>query len=157
MGMDVVGQSSNYFRRNVWGWRPLWEYCNTQHGEIIGEEGEEKGYCNDGWGLDEVQSKKLAKALNYDIEEGFASEYIDARNAFLNDLDKEKCNLCNGTGKRETWPEHCTESWIKQCNGCNACNGEGYRDSILKSYYLDVEDIKEFAEFLKESNGFQIW
>jgi hypothetical protein len=29
MGMDVYGESGNYFRNNVWWWRPLANYCQA--------------------------------------------------------------------------------------------------------------------------------
>ena len=29
MGMDVYGtREDTYFRNNIWGWRPLWNYVN---------------------------------------------------------------------------------------------------------------------------------
>jgi len=39
---------------------------------------------------------------------------------------------------------------------CNACDGEGKTDSWETNYYLDLDDIKEFAEFLETSGGFRI-
>ena len=48
MGMDVYGrkpknETGEYFRRNVWGWHPLWEYCCEANPEITqlgeGEQG----------------------------------------------------------------------------------------------------------------------
>lgn len=40
--------------------------------------------------------------------------------------NKEVCNLCKGTGKRE-WPASCNAEWIARCNGCNGCQGTGIK------------------------------
>lgn len=29
MGMDVYGKSGNYFRANIWSWRPIHKLCET--------------------------------------------------------------------------------------------------------------------------------
>jgi len=55
MGMDVMGMNATsekgeYFRNNVWWWRPLWDYCLNEHGDIAGQV--EHGHSNDGDGLD---------------------------------------------------------------------------------------------------------
>jgi hypothetical protein len=39
---------------------------------------------------------------------------------------------------------------------CNGCNGEGKKDAWELSYYLDLDDITEFADFLENSGGFSI-
>ena len=43
MGMDVYGkkpkgEKGDYFRNNVWWWRPLWQYCASSAPELIDEE-----------------------------------------------------------------------------------------------------------------------
>ena len=51
MGMDVYGKAptaevGEYFRRNVWGWRPLWDMCLDLFPELT--EKVEYGHSNDG-------------------------------------------------------------------------------------------------------------
>ena len=85
--MDVYGTNptdkvGEYFRNNVWWWRPLWDYCLTNHGEIAGKV--EYGHSNDGDGLDSHDSMKLALLLRQDISSGFAAKFErDYKNIFL--------------------------------------------------------------------------
>ena len=52
MGFDLYGNSKNkkgeYFRNNVWWWRPLWAFCYENY-EIARKV--ENGHSNDGDGL----------------------------------------------------------------------------------------------------------
>jgi hypothetical protein len=160
MGMDVFGNNpknevGEYFRRNVWGWHPLWEYCQDAHPDIANKV--ENGHSNDGDGLASADSIKLAKALKKDIRSGSAEKYIQGRNELLNSLPLEDCKYCNTTGKR-TWkagegPNDTSQVQIKTCNGCN---GEGKVKNWSTNYYLDLDDIKDFAEFLENCGGFRI-
>jgi len=170
MGMDVYGRNATeptgeYFRRNVWGWRPLWDYClNTfPIAEMV-----EDGHSNSGDGLNAEDSRILAEQMKMAIANGNAQEYIEKRNARLASMDRPTCDTCTGTGirtdevgmfqdmpTRELSPEMAsltgrTHGW------CNACDGEGKTDSWETNYYLDLDDIKEFAEFLETSGGFRI-
>jgi hypothetical protein len=171
MGMDVYGNEptsevGEYFRRNVWGWHPLWEYVENIHPEIA--ELVEHGHSNDGDGLNASDSVRLAKLLQEDLGSGTASEYIAERGKMLADLPKEECRQCHGTGirtdeagvaqgmsERELSPEIAiltgrTKGW------CNGCHGEGFNEPFATNYYLEEEDIREFADFLLESGGFKI-
>jgi hypothetical protein len=171
MGMDVFGKNptnkvGKYFRRNVWGWHPLWEYVENVHPEIAGLV--KHAHSNDGDGLGAVKSAELARHLRDDIDNGVVAEYVAERNKHLSELPREECNLCNGSGirtdevgvehghpTRELEPEIAiivgrTHGW------CNKCQGEGLVDSFALSYYLDESDIEEFARFLEYCGGFKI-
>jgi hypothetical protein len=172
MGMDVYGknpksETGTYFRRNVWGWRPLWDYVSTQHPEIA--ELVQYGYSNDGDGLGARNAKKLAKLLMEDFTSGKVAEYVAERNSALAELPFEECNLCDSTGVRTDeigtnagMPERALEPEIAIIVGrdkgyCNGCNGVGKKENFLTWYSLYEEDVKEFAEFLVDSGGFEIW
>ena len=82
MGMDVYGneprnETGEYFRRNVWGWRPLADYITEMHPE------EAKGcaywHSNDGDGLDAEGSVVLAEALDDAIVDGRVNRWFDER------------------------------------------------------------------------------
>ncbi len=171
MGMDVYGKNpkseiGQYFRRNVWGWRPLWNYVEEVHPEIASLV--QYPQSNDGDGLGSRDSKKLARLLKEDVFKGIADNYIEGRNKYLSELPRLDCDLCSATGirsdevgvnagmpERELSPEQQiilgrTKGW------CNACNGEGKKDDWELSYYLDIDDITEFAEFLENCGGFEI-
>jgi hypothetical protein len=172
MGMDVYGknpksETGRYFRRNVWGWRPLWDYVSNQHPEIA--ELVEHGYTNDGDGLGARNAKKLAKLLMDDFTSGKVAQYVAERNSALAELPFEECNLCDSTGIRTDevgvkmeMPKRALTPEISIIVGrdkgwCNGCNGVGKTENFLTSYSLDEEDVKEFAEFLMDSGGFEIY
>lgn len=156
MGMDVYGKAATsktgeYFRRNVWGWHPLWEYVQDQHSDIAALV--ENGHTNDGDGLDDASSRELAQRLRHDLETGAAWEYVARRDAKLNSLPRQKCGICEGTGQR---PDGLYGiEWKKP--GCNGCDGVGTSPDFATYYSLDTEDIREFAEFLNDCGGFEIW
>lgn len=171
MGMDVYGKNpasttGEYFRRNVWGWHPLWDFVENNHPEIA--ELVKHAHSNSGDGLDEEKSIELAKLLMDDYESGKAEEYVAERNKQLSELPYEDCNLCDSTGirtdeigKANGHPTKILDPDIAVIVGrekgwCNACNGIGKRENWATNYYLEAEDVKEFAEFLKDCGGFEI-
>jgi hypothetical protein len=171
MGMDVYGKNAanevgEYFRRSVWGWRPLWQYVEISHSEIASLVA--YGYSNDGDGLNTAKSKTLANLLRDDLSSGYAEKYIQARNQHLSELERDTCELCSGTGIRtdavgveHKMPEQELNSEIAILLGrtvgyCNGCNGEGKKDAWDTNYSLDLEDLEQFADFLENCGGFEI-
>lgn len=171
MGMDVYGkepatEKGTYFRRNVWGWRPLWQYVEDNHPEIA--ELVKYAQSNDGDGLNKAKSLQLAKLLNEDVISGKTKEYVQSRNEYLANLPLLDCELCGATGirtdeigiqngmpERELSPEHA--SLYGRTKGyCNGCGGAGKKEDWQTSYYLDESDVVEFAEFLEHCGGFEI-
>jgi len=155
MGMDVYGQnpknkSGEYFRNNVWWWRPLAIYvCNiapdiTNHCE--------NWQTNDGDGLNETRSIQLAKKIKKDIASGTASIYEQTYQNRMQDMPDEKCTFCNGTGYRKNLPGYGGET--KPCNGCD---GVGQVRPIDTEYPFELSNVKEFANFLENCGGFEIW
>lgn len=170
MGMDVYGrdpknETGEYFRRNVWGWRPLWDYCLDVHPEIAGKV--KYGHSNDGDGLASTGATSLGKKLKLDIKNGLAAEYIETRDKAISLLPKETCNYCKGEGKviRQTDMEKLEmivsnndhDASILEPKICHVCSGEGFVENWAKHYFLRVQDIEEFAEFLINSGGFKIY
>jgi len=155
MGMDVFGKAATaevgeYFRRNVWGWHPLWEYVERNHADI--GYAVEHAHTNDGDGLDEAGSLELAQRLRNDLATGKAAEYVRERDEFLNALPSLTCNICEGTGQR---PDGLYGvEWTKP--GCNGCDGTGESRPYETYYSLDVQDIEEFTDFLEACGGFSI-
>ena len=171
MGMDVYGKNPSsgrgqYFRRNVWGWHPLWEYVENVHPEIA--QLVEHAHTNDGDGLGARKSKELANLLLEDYVSGKVSAYVRERNRQISELEMPACNICEGTGIRSDelgikngQPEKELDADIAIITGrtkgwCNGCNGVGKTEPWEANYYLDQEDVREFAEFLEECGGFQI-
>ena len=171
MGMDVYGKRptsevGRYFRRNVWGWHPLWQYVEVVHPEIA--ELVEYAHSNDGDGLNASDSQTLARLLEEDLDTGVVTKYLEARAVWLSELPREACSICDSTGIRsdeiglaQSMPEKELSDEVKILTGrtmgwCNGCDGVGTRENWELSYYLDAEDIAEFARFLKDCGGFEI-
>ena len=80
MGMDVFGKNpkskeGEYFRNNVWWWRPLAIYCYEVAPDIAAR-------CkywgsNDGDGLGKEDSIRLAELLQAEIDSGRCRQYAN--------------------------------------------------------------------------------
>lgn len=161
MGMDVYGrkpknETGEYFRRNVWGWHPLWQYCCEANPEITFKV--ENGHSNDGDGLNGSDTFRLAKSLKASLLDGSAAKYIKDRQEELDALPLEDCGYCSTTGER-TWKagEGMNDTQETQIKTCNACHGKGKVKNWATNYSLDLEDIQQFHDFLISSGGFNIW
>ena len=137
----------DYFRANVWWWRPLWDYVCHVCDDIRNEEDMEKGTYNDGHEIDNEKAMEIADRLKTLHKNGDILKHQIEREAYLEGLDKEKCTVCNGTGQRN-------DEYVK--GDCNGCNGEGKRDNFAKQYPFDVDITLQFANFCEQSGGFSI-
>ena len=194
MGMDVMGKNpknakGEYFRNNVWWWRPLWEFCEFVAPELT--DMVEYGYSNDGDGLDGDDARKLGNALRKALRKGVAKSYIDERQKWLDSLPISPCAHCEAGGTRKwlrnvvtnetkpavtydlmevmtneqqhngqlpTYTYHEPETgWVVETKECNACAGVGGTKSWEHNYPLNEENIREFATFLVNCGGFEIW
>lgn len=173
MGMDVYGrkpssETGEYFRNNVWWWRPLWQYCCEVGHAVIVDEVAEGGCYNDGVGLDEAGARELAQILEYELSSGGTAEYERKYNEYLASLPRQACDLCNSTGirtdavgtdmrqaERELSPE--VQILTGRTHGwCNGCDGIGTQESFAMGYPFSVENVREFVGFLKDCGGFAI-
>ena len=151
MGFDLYGnkaksEKGEYFRNNIWWWRPLANYIlDTIE---IPENDPDGWHMNGGYKISARSAEKIAKVLEERISAGdvkkFEREYREA----LSCLPKEQCGICNGTGRRND----------ERVSGkCNACDGSGKCEAWQTNYPFSEENVKEFAEFCKESGGFKIY
>lgn len=170
MGMDVFGKDptdevGKYFRRNVWGWRPLADFI-IENSPIIAAKCEH-WHSNDGDGLDADDARRLADHLDQMVADGTAEVYVTQRDADLAALSMERCELCEGTGIRRdrVGIEHGQIERLIETPGhkrqgqrgwCNACDDTGEREPWARSYFLEIDDIREFAAFARASGGFEI-
>lgn len=173
MGMDVYGkkptsEKGEYFRNNVWWWRPLWDYCCEVGADVIGESLAEAGHYNDGQGLDGVMALALAEILRDELESGRTAEYERKNNEYRASLPRENCDLCGATGIRtdkigvemnQPTKELPVEVQIltgRTHGWCNGCNGVGTTENWQASYPFSTENVREFVEFLTDCGGFAI-
>ena len=162
MGMDIYGNNptsnvGEYVRFNVWGWRPLWDYCCLIGKDMISEELKKAGGYNDGAGLEtQEECDKLANILQEHIDSGHAK------------------------AKEEKWLEDKVKAdkWNDHINALYGLLREKVGDKIVpadynehhkklfdriqslqnwsSSYPFSVNSVKEFIEFLQECGGFKI-
>jgi hypothetical protein len=171
MGMDVYGNKDGaYFRRNIWGWRPLAELVCRLEPELTA--GCTHWFCNSGDGLKARASRELAKSLQAQIASGRVGRLVAARDKALAALVDEQCKWCAGTGVRTdatgiadglptrvigpdtgAKPDH---PRFGETGWCNCCDGRGSNRPSATNYPLTVKDVREFAEFLADCGGFAI-
>jgi hypothetical protein len=154
MGFDLIGikpihKKGEYFRNTVWYWRPLWGYVQQELG-ILSEKEFEGGEFNDGCLISGEKAKIIAEKLIQLIDKGEVTKYIEKRRKWIESLPDEVCKFCCGSGKRGT--DH-----ICGQGPCNLCDGTGKVRPWISYYPMDIENMKEFAEFCKYSGGFEIW
>ena len=167
MGMDVYGkeptsETGKYFRNNVWGWRPLWDYVSDIGASVISDELHRAGHHNDGAGLDAAGSLHLAQLLRAELDNGRTANYAAARQAALDALPLHDCPWCNGTGVR-TDVVGVRNGMLERINPhtgkpgwCNGCDGKGKVNDDATSYGFSVENVEEFTVFLEHCGGFRI-
>lgn len=171
MGMDVIGknpttETGEYFRNNVWFWRPLWGYCCEVAPDVCADV---NGQHNDGDGLDADSARVLAARLQAEIDSGRTAAYEAAYNAYRAALPRHDCEFCDGTGVRTDevgvnlgMPTQALAPDVAAIVGrthgyCNGCGGEGKVDDDMMSYPFVTDNVAKFAEFLASSGGFEIW
>ena len=155
MGMDVYGrapssETGTYFRNNVWWWHPLWDYCELIGDGIISPDN--LGHTNDGWGLESLQTQALVQRLEQALTSGHTERYASAYRSRLAALPLEPCHICAATGARAEPPAIGPGPYP-----CNACDGHGQVPSFETHYPFEVENVREFVAFLKDSGGFEIY
>ena len=96
MGMDVYGinpktDNGDYFRANVWYWRPLWQCVAYFCDDILSEEDIERGTYNDGYEYDEKTAQKISDKLENALKDGNLHKFEKGREKFISEMeDKDK-------------------------------------------------------------------
>ena len=160
MGMDIIGRSptgecGEYFRNNVWWWRPLADYCFSVAPDICAAC--RYWHSNDGDGLDAAKAFALAKALQKEIDAGRTKFYARRYASEQELMPNEPCDVCAGTGVRKTGPHRGAGDLREGGIKCNDCQGAGYVCAWASHYPFSTENVAAFAVFLCESGGFSIW
>jgi hypothetical protein len=136
-----------YFRNNVWWWRPLWDYICTICHDILDDEDCEEGHHNGGHQINEKKAIAIAGRIDLFIKNGDAADFAIERQQTLDALEDEECQFCEGTGKRD-------DQYVK--GECNGCQGKGTRRPYATQYPFDLENLEWFGKFCKQSGGFEI-
>ncbi len=165
MGMDIYGKNATteaggYFRNNVWWWRPLADFLTTTYPALT--EACTYWHSNDGDGLNADQALALAEAIDADLAAGRVAAYATLYEASIAALPTEECSICHGAGIRtdEIGREHGFDKPRDPATGkggCNGCQGEGRTPAWESHYPFSEDNVREFATFLRECGGFEIW
>jgi hypothetical protein len=175
MGFDLIAKkptSEEYsdFRFNVWGWRLPWNYiCHFAHDEllknkqpvIIDESICQGGGYNDGTLISSEQANKIAEIIFKHDKDGTLDELEDTnRNDRLEadrinkEIDNQMAELKKQVEKEigsGIAPADYPEKYYKKFKEL-----QNKRD--WRSYYrFHKESMLSFAEFMKQSGGFEIW
>lgn len=145
MGLSVYGCNGNYFRSNVWFWRPLWNYVEIVCVDVLIKEEYENGYTKE-------TAEKIARRLRDLDMAGELDRYEKAYNEFRAMLPDVPCGICGGTGRRAEPPA--IGPGELECNGCG---GKGTRRPFFTMYPFTAENVREFARFCAESGGFRVY
>ena len=151
MGMDVSGkkpvsETGSYFRNNCWWWRPLWHYCCVVGNDLIDEDTASGCSYNDGHGLNAKDAAKLGVLLQAKIADGHTKYWKKERDLQIESLPDENCFRCNNNNRGHS-----------KKKDCKSCDGKGTKDCSEKSYPFEVDNVKEFSNFLLDSGGFEVW
>jgi len=155
MGFDVYGKRKNtYFRNNVWYWKPLWDYVAETCD--LTEEEYEAGLSNDSKFISKATADGIAETLFTELSENRTQTFDLKYKKRIKNLPLVPCKLCGGSGIRN-------DKYHK--GKCNVCNTERTRLEGIPigkelqweaSYPFAVDNVEEFAEFCRESDGFEI-
>jgi len=146
MGFDIYGRAprsahGEYFRNAVWDWHPLADYV-LEH-VTIRENDPFAWHRNVGHVVPARSAAVIAAVLTRLIESGHAARYAERREKLLRDLPDQRCDICDGTGRRSS-------------RSCNACGGKGAQPRFKTLCRFSVDNVAEFAIFCRDSGGFEI-
>ena len=166
MGFDLQSwgkaksEAGNYFQNNVWMWRPLAQYVMEQT-KCVDEFDVEAWSYNDNHLVPKETARAIAKQLRHLIKSGHTKKYAmawDIRNKQLQEanerINKELEEHCKSVKVRlnkpnlapKDFPKADSEKWEKIYNKLNF-------DAF---YPFRVQNVKDFAKFCEECEGFTI-
>ena len=171
MGMDVYGKNptskvGEYYRQSIWGWHPLWRYVELYHEQYADKV--EHAHSNDGDGLGAEDSSQLSLCLRQDLITGMAKKRLAEWEQEKAELPDDPCYICDSTGIRtdKIGKEHGmdkkelsadqSELYKRRIGWCNGCDGKGSKRPFSTMYGIELDDIREFADFLADCGGFEI-
>ena len=154
---QVVG---DYFRSNVWWWRPLADYIITYTNCVCEDDVEKWGY-NDGHKVSEEEAKAIAKQLTHLIKIGHtkkhAEEYERERKKqenFNKRIEKKlkafEKSVEKKMGKDNVAPNDYSEEDKKKWDSLYEKKSWG------ANYPFSVNHVTQFIEFAENSGGFEI-
>lgn len=145
-----------YFRRNVWGWRPLWECVYSFCDNIISEEDYDAGGFNDGHEISAEQATEIADVLTQRLDSGAIATYVEDHEQERKALPPQECSRCKGSGRDPEADSVIVEVGKKWWH-CRSCEGKGKTPNFASYYSVEASCVEEFRDFCKDSGGFEIF
>ena len=139
-GVNPISETGSYFRNNVWWWRPLWGYCEHVCADLL------SGSYNDGHEYDKDVCDEMARLLEKEISNGNCEKYAKEYKEWQENLPKEPCMRCDGNNYGHNKKKE-----------CKTCDKTGENENWNASYPFDVDNVKEFVSFLKDSGGMEVF
>jgi len=143
-----------YFRNNVWFWRPLWVYVCEVCKDVMTEEEIQAGDSNSGFSISWLTVVDMVEKLQKEIAAKNHKKHEILYTKELKSVSDEKCKYCNGTGIRSDLPTK-ENNYVVE-SGCNVCKGKGTNRPFQTNYPFSAKNVEEFTEFLSQSGGIQI-
>ena len=123
-----------YFRNNVWGWHPTWDFIHEHckdifttaiEDELIKADSLDDFYnsChhNDGCVIPKRIALEISARLEKLDDKGKLEQWEVECDIIRERRPKEDCDLCDATGTRKGWEGwHSEESWLKHHNSLKA-------------------------------------
>ena len=149
-----------YFRNNVWFWRPLWSFVCDNCSDFLTEKDMDKGNYNDCAKISKTKAVKIAKRLSKLIADGTVNE-LHRINALMraqakihnDEVKAEMARItkeCQDKHGKDLVPANFPKPYKSQWEKAYA------KENWSASYPFDEDNIKDFAIFCQQSGGFKI-
>ena len=149
-----------YFRNNVWFWRPLWVFVCNNCADILNEDDMMGGESNSGYEISEHKAELIGRRLSALLADGTVDEVHR-----INALDRAKAKAHNDEIKeqqdeirdkvhkehgKDVAPANYPEPYYTEWHNLQK------QEQWSAHYPFDKENIEDFAKFCLESGGFEI-
>lgn len=139
-GINADGAPGDLFCINRWGWDSFLTYLYQSCPDIISEEDND---IHEGNLIDADTSRRIAIRLMHLLSQQRVKEYAVEFNKRMALLPESECDYCNGAGYHSKYGADREQ--------CSFCSGRG-----VGRYIFREETVKEFVDFLRESDGFKV-
>ena len=158
----------DYFRANVWTWRPIWNFVCEVCPDILTEEDFKRGHYNDNHLIEEDRAIDIAKRLREKMDlaikrQSLYDKELPEKEKFNKMLEEAARFLFENISKR-----HSPTSMLITCPGdMQTHDPENYKrwETLMHSgniqfdetsYPINAQWIEDFANFAENSGGFRI-
>ena len=149
-----------YFRNNVWFWRPLWNFVCNNCQDILNEDDMMGGESNSGYEISEHKAELIGRRLSALLADGTVDEVhrinaleIAKSKAHNEIIEEELENIkkaCKKEHGKDVAPANYPEPYYTQWSELQS------QEKWSAHYPFDKENIEDFAKFCLESGGFEI-